>query len=194
MKPIIITAVAALCLLSACKSYKHQKELQTIDSLNIVIDSIERNLSQADTGRVKKIFAEYTQNLESIKENFDDQKDDSTWPALTAYGIINKPLKNFLKNFNGFCEEISYSRKQLDSLRTDIENGNIPEENISSYSKTEADAVNDLKTTVDLALRDVNDKMHLFDSLNPKIIRIIERLKKNGKPVKKGNFEATESD
>ncbi|MFA4851850.1 MAG: hypothetical protein WC599_04965 [Bacteroidales bacterium] len=192
-KLIIITFILPLCFL-ACKSGKHAKEIKTIDSLYTVIDTIEKNLNSADTIKVKDVFEEYMKNIGQIRDCFNDKKGDTTWKIITPYGIIRKPLKNFLNDYSGLYEEIRYSRKQLDNLKADIEGENIQKDTISEYTINEVTSVNRLKQIVNFSVDGVQKNLKLFDSLNPKVIQLIEQLKKDGKIKKSEKYKTEEDD
>lgn len=173
----VVIIILPLCF-PACKSDKHAKEIKTIDSLYTVIDTIEKNLNSADTIKIKVVFEEYMKNIGQIRDCFNDKKGDTTWKTITSYGIIKKPLKKFLNDYSALYEEIRYSRKQLDNLKADIEGENIQKDTILEYTKNETAAVNSLKQIVNITVKGVKTNLKLFDSLNPKVIRVIEQLKK----------------
>jgi len=192
-KLIFVTLILPLCFL-ACKSGKHAKEVKTIDSLYTVIDTIEKNLNSADTIKVKDVFEEYMKNIGQIRDCFNDKKGDTTWKIITPYGIIKKPLKNFLNDYSSLYEEIRYSRKQLDNLKADIEGGNIQKDTILEYTENEVISVNRLKQIVNFSVDGVQKNLKLFDYLNPKLIHLIKQLKKDGKTNKSGKSATEEED
>lgn len=170
----------SLCM-SSCINTKRSKHLKTVDSLYTILDSVESKLYSLDSIKVQNTYTEYKKNIDKIKLYFDDKKDDSTWSTITTYGVIRKPLKEYTKNADIYSEEITFSRKQLDSLKADIKAKNIPEDKIKEYTKSEADAINKLNQQVAITIERVNTSIHLYDSLNPKIIKIIEHLEKTEK-------------
>ena len=101
---------------------------------------------------------------------------------MTAYGVINSPLKSFIRDYHGLYKEIRFSENQLDSLKADIQNNNITKEKIQEYIKDETNAVSTLKSRVMICVKYTRDNLKLYDSLTPKIIRVIEKLKKDHKP------------
>lgn len=185
---------AILTISISCKNTKNHPQLATIDSLNLVIDTIEKTINTVDSAEVTKTYVEYQKNIKQIKLYFNDQKEDSLWSTITAYGVIRKPLKEYKKNISEFFNNIKYSRKQLDSLRTDIKADNISEEKVKAYTKSEAEAVNSLNQQVKIIIPHTVEMMHLFDSLNPKVIIIIDKLKKSGakKASSKNKLETEE--
>jgi DNA polymerase I-like protein with 3'-5' exonuclease and polymerase domains len=181
VKIIGLSLMAVLCLtISSCLNTKNSKHLNTIDSLYTVLDSVKIKLQSLDSSKVKSTFSDYKENIEKIKLFFDDKKDDSTWSTITTYGVIRKPLKEYTKTADSFWEEIAFSRKQLDSLKSDIKAKDIPEDKIKEYTKSEVEAVNSLNQQVTIVITRTKESMHLYDSLNPKIIKIIQKLEKTG--------------
>jgi len=181
MKNFICFLLIASIGFTACKSNKHVKEIKAVDSLYTVIDSIEKTLAGIDTTQIRKTYKTYLDNIGLLKKNFKDKKEDSVWSVMTTYGIIKKPLKSFISDYPGYYSEIEYSRNQLDSLKIDINSGNIKDDKIAEYTKTEAEAVNSLKQQVEISVNITKDRLKLYDSLNPKVIKVIEKLKKEGK-------------
>jgi len=183
MKKVFFIFLFLPFVFTACKNTKHVKEIASIDSLKIVIDSVEKQLNIIDTTMVKSVVKEYSENSEQIRDYFkdEDKNDDSIWKAITSYGILKKPLKNFIKDFPGFYSEISFSKKQLIDLKADIKKSKIKEEKISKYTKEEAEAVNELRVQVNGSIINARENLKLYSSLNPQVERAIEKMKKHGK-------------
>lgn len=194
MKKLLIIILISTVAFMGCGGKKHPKMMAKIDSLYSVIDSIEKKLSSVDTIEVKKVFEEYSENIGMIKENFKDKKEDSVWKVITNYGIIRKPLKNFIKDYPGLYKEIKYSRKQLDSLKADIEKGIIDGSKVKEFTNSEADAIKSLRQVVDISVNGAKGKLKLFDSLNPKVIKVVDKLKKEGKNLKASKASEGEDD
>jgi hypothetical protein len=181
MKKYFIFLLILPFVFNSCKTKSHPKKVAQVDSIYAITDSIEKKLSTIDTLNIKKVFKEYKENIGLIGRYFDDKKDDSTWSTMTTYGAINNPLKRFVMDYPGLYDELSFSRGQLDSLKTDIENDKVSVEKMPVYIQTEADAVNTLKIQVDSYVNDAKANLKLFDSLNPIMKGVIEKLKKEKK-------------
>ena len=196
MKKIIFLLIVLPLVFYSCNHKTHPKKVARIDSLFKVVDSVEKKLGEVDTINIKKVYKEYLDNLGLISMYFNNKKDDSTWSTITAYGVINSPLKSFVKVYSSLYKEIKYSRKQLDSLKYDIENDNLEKEKIDSYTNNECNAVNTLKMQSFSEANGAIINLRLFDSLNPKVIRVIERLKKVSKlnSTKKTKFSGGDDD
>jgi hypothetical protein len=196
MKNIYTAAliIAISAILFSCGGSKYKAELKTIDSLNTVIDSIQAKLSGIDTVKIKNDFKDYMSNISKLKKYFNDKKEDSTWQLMTSYGAVKSSLKSFIREYPGYYSEIKFSRGQLDSLKIDIESGNLQQDKIKEYTKTEAEAVSILKTNVRMSVEGTQLKLKLLDSLNPKVNLLIEKLKKEGKIDKDSDPGEAEED
>jgi len=196
MKKLIFLFLIVPLVFISCNHKTHPKKIARIDSLLKVVDSIEKNLSKIDTINVKKVYEEYQDNLGMISAYFKEKKEDSTWSTITAYGVINSPLKKFVKDYSSLYHDIKYSRKQLDSLKYDIEHDNLEKEKVDTYTNNECTAVNALKMQSFSDVKGAIIELRLFDSLSPKIDRVIEKLKKENKidPKKKSTFKGGDDD
>ncbi|MFH0865251.1 MAG: hypothetical protein V1904_03600 [Bacteroidota bacterium] len=191
---IIALTLALPAVFFSCNESKYRAELKTIDSLNIVLDSIHNKLGEIDTILIKKEYKEYLGNIELLKKYFNDKKEDSTWKIMTSYGAVKSSLKQFISDYPGFYSEISFSRTQLDSLKKDIKSGDLEKEKIKEYTKTESEFVSKLETLVNLSVGRAKLKLELLDSLNPEVTEVIGKLKKEWKFDKDSNPTEIEDD
>ena len=178
----------------SCNETKFKAEFKTIDSLNVVLDSVQNKLEEVDTVMIKKEYKEYLTNIGLLKKYFNDKKEDSTWKIMTSYGAVKGSLKKFISDYPCFYSEIYYSRKRLDSLKIDIKSGDMEKGKIKEYTKTESKAVSNLKTLVFFSVKGAMSKLMLLDSLNPKVNEVILKLKKEGKTDKDGSKTETGDD
>lgn len=178
---IIALSLALPTFFFSCNESKFKAELKTIDSLNVVLDSVQIKMGEIDTVIIKKAYKEYLANIALLNKYFNDKKEDSTWQLMGSYGAVKTSLKPFTKNYTEYYSEIEYSRKQIDSLKSDIESGNLEKEKIKEYTKTEAEAVSKLMIIVVSSVDGAKTGLKLLDSLNPKVDKVIERLKKEKK-------------
>ncbi|MDP4265976.1 MAG: hypothetical protein Q8880_00905 [Bacteroidota bacterium] len=185
---------------TGCNNSKYAKEKAQIDSLNIMIEKAEAKLNNIDDKEVDKKFEIYQKNLNEIKDNFNDKREEGVWDVIVVYGNIKKPLKSYLKNNAKYHEEIEYSKKQLKNLYHDYKKGLITKEKFDQYYNTEKTVITgqymEITSTIDWAKANIK----LFDSLNPKINVIIQKLKKEkgnspkSSKVKIGEEEEGEDD
>lgn len=190
----IAITLAIAAFLFSCGSSKYKAEIKTIDSLKSVLDSVQLKMGEVDTSLIEKEYKEYSENISLLKNYFNDKKEDSAWQTMTRYGAVRVSLKPFAKNYLQYYSEIEYSRKQLDSLKSDVEAENLGKEKIREYTKSEADAVINLKTRVASAVEGAKTGMRLLDSLNPGVTKIIGKLKKEKKTGSDKSFSEEEDD
>jgi hypothetical protein len=144
MKTNLFFALIVIVVFASCSSNKNAKELKTIDSLYTVIDTVNVMIEKADYKSFEKMYATSKENLDLLKENFDDKK-DSTWSTITLYSSLNKHFKSFSKKFPQFIVDVEESKKQLDNLKADIKAGKIEKDTVDLYVSDEANAMSKTK-------------------------------------------------
>lgn len=185
---VLIVLIVSAAFFS-CNESKYKAEIKTIDSLNVVLDSIQNKLGEIDTVKIRSDYKEYIANVSLLKKNFNDKKEDSTWLLMTSYGAVKSALKSFIRDYPGFYSEIKFSRNQLDSLKADIKSGDLQPEKVKEYTKTECEAVSNLKTLVTASVEGAQSRITLLDSLNPKVIKLIGNLKEEKNAGEKESSE-----
>jgi len=167
-----------IVLFITCNNPDRSSEIAKIDSLYTVLDTIAVNLKEVDTAGIKTRNTEYWDNINEIKKNYNGTPGDTAWTIVTQYGGIKKTFKKFLFNYHFWEKEIAFSKEQLDSLKYDVENNLITKEDFKKYFKGEEEAVNSLNQDIFFSIKNVDIYSGVFDTLNPKIIKVIETLKK----------------
>jgi hypothetical protein len=174
----LILALFVILFFVECKNNKYKKELARIDSLETVLNQSEKKLTEVDTNMVREKYKVYKKNISFISENYPNKLKDPNWNTLCQYGLIKKPLRDFNNELPHLRKELMFSRKQLDSLKFDIQNGNIEKEKINEYVKSESDAVNVIEQMVKMTVEGAKTELNRFDTLNPKIEKILMGIKK----------------
>jgi len=174
----LVLAFVMILSFTECKNNQYKKELARIDSLKIVLNQAEKKLAELDTNVVHEKYKEYKKNLNFITANYPDKKKDPNWNTLCQYSMIDEPLGGFNNEQHHLKNELMYSRKQLDSLKFDIQNGNVEKEKMNIYIESESNAVADLEQKIKEAIETAQTELNRFDTINPKIEKIIKSIKK----------------
>jgi len=174
----LVLAFTLVLFFAECKNNQYQKELARIDSLKTVLNQSEKKLGEIDTNMLSEKFEVYEKNTSFISENYPDKKRDSSWNTICQYGLIDEPLGGFKNEQYHLKKELMFSRKQLDSLKFDIQNGNIEKKKMNEYIKSESDAVSMVEKMIKMTVEEAKIELNRFDALNPKIEKIIMNLKK----------------
>ncbi len=180
LKCIFICSLS-FAVLFACKNKNNISKINSIDSLKNVLTSVSNKLAEIDSQKIYQMYKEYQNNSVQIKIYFNDKKGNGVWENITQYGVINDPLSQFVDNRGSYLNQIQNSKKQLENLKNDIENNAIAEKQFNIYFKQESDNIKKLDNQVGIAVDQTKSIISLFDTLNPKILVIIENLKKDKK-------------
>lgn len=175
MKYLFIILV--LTLVVSCNINNHKAETERIDSLKTEIASIENIILKIDSNKISQVYSEYMNNIKIIKENFSEKDDEYIWNAITQYGYIRKPLRNYFRRLPDIKIEIDYSLKKLDTLKQDIKHNNIAKEDFDKFFNDEVINAASLKNFTELTIEQALAEMNKFDSLNPIVLNAIEKLK-----------------
>jgi valyl-tRNA synthetase len=100
------------------------------------------------------------------------------WNTICQFGLIEKPLRDFSSEQSKIKKELKFSRKQLDSLKFDIQNESIEKKEMKEYIESESDAVAEIVQTIKITNENTKTELNRFDTLNPKIEIIIKKIKK----------------
>lgn len=177
----LFVCILSLPFLLACKNNYKTSKFNSIDSLKNVLTSINNKLAEIDSQKIYRMYNEYQKNTGQIKIYFNDKKGNGVWECITQYDVINDPLSQFIDNRGNYLNQIQNSKKQLENLKNDVANNAISEKQFNVYFKQESENTKKLDVNVGIAMDQTKNIMGLFDTLNPKILVIIENLKKDRK-------------
>ena len=173
---LIITAT--ILILSACTGNHQSEKLETIDSLNMVMDEAELIFDEINIDSLGMILSVFKDKSEEIKKYYSKESEEG-WKVITRYTDLKKPLRNVVEYYDDIKEELQYSRQQLDSLAYDLKNNVITGELATKYLYEEEKAVGTLHKIISNNLITSKVIMHDFDSLNTLVEEIIEEIKKS---------------
>ncbi len=180
LKSIYSSFFASLLLLFlfvSCKNLKNSPEVKRIDSLKTILTEVRNKLAEVDSQKIYKTYSDHQNNSLQIKLYFNDKKENGVWENITQYDAINDPLIDFINKRGLFQSQIQQSTKQLNDLRSDFINKTINKEQFIVYYDKEAGIIEKLGNKVETSVNFIKDEMTIFDTLNPKILIIIEKLK-----------------
>lgn len=172
-----ILSLFLISLLISCNNNNNKAEIERVDSLKNELASIENIILKIDSNKISQVYSEYLDNIKTIKANFSEKDDEYIWNAITQYGYIRKPLRNYFRRIPDIKIELEYSLKKLDTLKRDIRKNNISKDDFNKYFDDERINTATLKNFTELTINQALVEMHKFDSLNPVIVDVIEKLK-----------------
>lgn len=169
-----LTFVSVILLLTACKPAYIGQGLKQIDSLEVLLGDVDGKLKDLDTAAIHQKYNDYLESIQQIKQFTDHNYSPDDWSAMTQWGNIRKPVRNFLQQLPGFHEEMNYSRSQLANLRHDLKQKLIERKLFDEYIAKEREEIEFFVQRFDMFYSAAMVQIHLFDSLYPMIQIVIE--------------------
>jgi len=149
MKKVInISILILLVSLFSCMNAEIGRNIQTVDSLLQEINELDTKNKSIKTEEVRLMYDTIKQNLDSLnKYMLSLPKNDEATYSLAIFTDVSKQAKHFVAE--DFSEDIKYSIKQIQNLKTDITNDALPSDSVKFYLLSEKDALLELQESVE---------------------------------------------
>lgn len=172
MKLRFLFIIISFVTLWSCNiSEKEPSYIDSINRLEIILDSTANRYLALDTSKIFEAYERINSNL--IRYNdLDAVVNDS----VKVYAAFQKSFKRFISEHSLIMDEISYSRDQLQSLKDDIRNNKISKEQMENYYNDEKDAVGVLIHKISFNTQNITYQLKSFSQLNDSVEMIIKRL------------------
>ncbi len=127
--PFLLAAFTAVVLLFACKGKPHDPaNLTAIDSMLVQVDSLQRTVNAIDAGVYEDMDSVFRAQHDPIEKLMNDTLDRPRAMAMgNYYRAMNKSLGRVRSLRAEALAELDLARKQLNTLRHDVEGGLLPE-------------------------------------------------------------------
>jgi hypothetical protein len=163
-------------LLSCTISEKEKMYIDEISKLEYLLDSAADRYFAVDTALLFMAYERINMNLSRYND-----MDTVASESVKAYAAWQKTFKRFIKEHSLIIDEISYSKKQLESLKTDIKNNKIGLEQLNNYYNEEKEAVGVLIHKLSFNAQNITYQLASFPQLNDSIEMMIKRIESSKK-------------
>ena len=138
--------MAAGLLLTACDSDEsYQRELDQIDSLQIVFKSYRDLLDSLDSKEVMATIEHVDSQYNYLMKNYPDMDDRDFWvKEVPQFGTMDKALGRLMEHGDEMREELDYSEHQLATLKNSISDNKLTDEQVKEYMESEMRASDNL--------------------------------------------------
>lgn len=143
-----ILIVSFFASLFSCMNSEIGINLQTADSLYKEINKLDQKYKSINEEEIKLIYDTIKQNLDSLnKYMLTLPENNEAGYSLAIFTDVSKQAKHFVSE--NYSNEIDFSKKQIENLKTDIENNALPSDSVSFYISSEKDALLELQESVE---------------------------------------------
>ncbi len=185
----ISIASAILCTLGltlqSCNSGPYAKNLQTVDSLQTVINELHTITENIDYDFHIANRDSMMHDMQRVEQYFISRGD--TMPRnlglkLSDYRLAWKGYKRMDSEYKKLEQELKYTTEQLESLKMDLENKTIAGNMVNRFVEEEFAAVKQL----DLSVRSFQTKMEntyqKYKMQKPVIVNLADSLQSSAEP------------
>jgi len=165
--------------LFSCTSKADQAKIQSIDTLMLTLNDAEEMLLSVDANLVDEKLNELKEKEDFLKKNLRDSLDKPTALEIGEYFTYGKALRFYKENYSEFMEAINTSRKQLNDLKADVENGLLTDEKFNEYYNNEMRIALEITQNVERAVNGVNVVLPKIDEKQPVIEKIITHIEES---------------
>lgn len=151
MKSGFALAFGIAVFITSCQQTNFQKEIVTIDSLLVKLDTIDLMHRRIDTTDFSKLGQRFSENLSYIQEVYTSRED--TMPKdvallMSDYRVLKKPSKGLSGNYQRTNEELKFSKSQLADLKHDLQNNLLDSILVQDMLQDEREAVEAIENSV----------------------------------------------
>lgn len=183
----IILILTALSLFS-CTDLKKGKQLESIEKMNLALDSIQTVLFEHEIDTIAALgVAANTLELRIKNNYYADTIDMELGKKMDGFKVMRRTLGPLGRSYSVIKKNIVTEKETLKNLKTDIEKGNGERDKYDDYVKFEEGKVQQLRTLlkdyVTQKEKTMTNFFELYEELNT---FSLELLKKNQtKPKRK---------
>lgn len=179
-----LTLCLFICIvLAACNKSDHSKTISQIDSLLLVVDSLEKEFSEIQADTLRYYFLKSKSNIDTINTLLGKQIPDAKFmESYGVYTLVFRNLKRGLPLIERTSKELGYSKKQLETLCLDLKEGNIePDSLIERYFLDEKFAVDKIQSELFLKVSLLPSQVNDMKKSEKTVMEYKEKLKRKKK-------------
>ncbi len=155
MRKIILPLIAILigsASFTACNKVDNTADVKTVDSLLILVDKSEllfKAINPTEVGAIIELVASDLDTVKAIceKKKIELEKEDAQF--FGKYKALASAVKKFSPRYSGLKEELVLSKKQLNTLKSDIDNNLVDAEKKAIYLAEEKKAVGQMVQAIE---------------------------------------------
>lgn len=178
-KVLVIFTMVMISLFYGCKNEEKETSIKQIDSLLTVKSDLLNQIEATQFDSVKLFYSMITKDNEILKRKlFGLPSSEKLKKNLIDYGTIEKGFKKIPKRIQEFKKELEISEKQLNDLKSDLENDLLETEDFQTYYNEEKAIMDRISGEIGNILKVLNDHIRNFHELKPVIALFTDSLLK----------------
>ncbi len=171
MKLKVLLIVIFSSLLVACGN-QYQKEIAEVDGLLTMVNEIEKTVLSVDTSKAFETQRQIIKDLKYI-ESLNDTLDKETAFLLGDFYSDKKKIDRFYSNYHVIINQIDISKKQLNNLKQDLNNGLVSSEKFKDYYSAEHASIMDIDMKVNKSVRGIDEAIQKLEINRPELDKLL---------------------
>jgi len=160
---------------NACKN-PNEKEIGEIEALITKVNETEKVLLSLDTGKIFRTKRQLEGDLAVFNKIVDTLNRADAFKVADIFGS-KKKFYRLTVGYPKFVSQIETSKKQLDNLKQDLENGLIKKENFTTYYADEQVALKELEFQINKLVSGIDVVVEKYETDRPELLALIEQIK-----------------
>lgn len=183
MKKLIIYSfflLIAIVLLN-CNSGRKSERIAQLDSLHNFLDTVQTMLKNdinydSVTTYYNKLKI-YQEKIAPFLKKMDEKEKSDFFQLLST----EKQFKIFIGNYEGYKDELEYSKNQINTLRKDVEENNLNSKQFDEYYNAENKAIVILFHSVKMDTYKTLRNIEKFTEFESKVLMLIDKYQEKKK-------------
>ena len=153
-----------------CYTPSYKKEINSLDSINSVINQTLAELNKIDTNIIDNNYKTFIINMNRLSKLKQKSLSGDKKLMIDEYSSLGGMFfKTYKMQYKGFIKDITASTIQLNNLKDDLTNGRMPKSTFDSYYRNEKKSANAIIQSILIYTKYTNNYIKKFEDLNPKI-------------------------
>jgi hypothetical protein len=159
----------------ACNN-PNEKEIEEVNALIAKATETEKSLLSLDTSKVFGTKRQFEQDLGEFTKIGDTLTKDDAFKISDIFGS-KKKFYRLTAGYPQFVNQIETSKKQLNALKQDLENGLIKKENYATFYSDEKAALKNLDVQINKLVSGIDVVVEKYETDRPELLKLINELK-----------------
>lgn len=175
MRKYILTIMVMILGFTSCNN-SNKKEIGEVDALLATVLESEKSLLSIDTSVVFTAKRQMDMDMAEIKMINDTLTREEAFKLDDIFGS-KKRMSKLMNNYPGLIRQIEFSKKQLNNLKQDLENGLVKKEDFQKHYLTEQTEVMTLNTQINKTVGGLDFALEKLEADRPELLELIENKK-----------------
>lgn len=172
----VLSLVFMCIVLVSCQNESIRKKSVRIDSLLVIVDSLNQQILAIDIDSVNTIFSGSGDLIEKISVLDKSGKEKVGNNELSSLVSVNRNCGRFIDMYSDFQNELTISEHQLITLQQDLEQKSLSDSLFHRYFGEEDTILSKLSSDIDHSINSLQYNISLYQKVCGELRAIIDSI------------------